>query len=465
MRVVWAPVLLLLAACANKSPLSGPNTGLPSHLSRASFAALTGWAGADLAPAVETFRRSCLSIPQPRARWADACSAAVPVPRDNPVAARQFFEKWFEVYRVHNGSTDQGTFTGYYEAELEASRKRSKEYRYPVFGRPRGGARRLSRRTIENCADDWVRALEHRRRPSSARACRIVRTWPVLFWANNRVDLFITEIQGSARVRLDDGTITRIGYAGQNGHGYVAVGRLLIQRDAIDAKDMSMQAIREWLIKHPRAGRRLMHENPSYVFFKERKKNSDEIGPRGALNVPLTPGRSVAVDPRYIPLGAPVWLETTWPNVPPEELAKARRASTIGTSLLPRLRPSPFPAAPAPPTPAAANKPQPAKPEPEPAPDDPGRLNRLLIAQDTGGVIKGPVRGDVFWGTGAEAFLRAGYMNQTGRWFLLLPKGYYGRMPLPLPVSDQPSASAPAPNPAPKSKRRTFRILPKWLRL
>jgi membrane-bound lytic murein transglycosylase A len=464
LRVAWAPVLLLLAACANENPLSGPNGRMPAHLSHASFAALVGWDKAELAPAVETFRRSCLSIPQPRDRWADACNAAVPVPKNNEKAARQFFERWFDVYRVHNGGTDQGTFTGYYEAELEGSRKRTKEFRYPVFGRPRHGPRRLSRRAIENCADDWVRALERRRRPSRARACRIVRSWPVLFWANNRVDLFITEIQGSARVRLTDGTVTRIGYAGQNGHRYVAVGRLLIQRDVIDAKDMSMQAIREWLIKNPRDGRRLMHENPSFVFFKERKENADEIGARGALNVPLTPGRSIAVDPRYIPLGAPVWLETTWPKVPPEELAKARRTSTVGTLLLPRLRPSQPPAnPPAPKAAADENKPAAKKPQPEtpPAdPGDPGRLTRLLIAQDTGGVIKGPVRGDVYWGTGAEAFLRAGYMNQTGRWFLLLPKGYYGRLPLPPPASD-PRTTAPAP----AAKRRTFRILPSWLRL
>jgi membrane-bound lytic murein transglycosylase A len=408
---------------------------MPAHLSRARFADLAGWDKAKPAAAVETFRRSCLSIPRPRDRWADACSAAVPVPKDDQDAARQFFERWFDVYRVRNGDSDEGLFTGYYEAEIEASRKRTKDYRYPIFARPRHGAHHLSRRVIENCADDWVRSLERRRRPSRSRACRIVRSWSVLFWAKDRIDLFITEIQGSARVRLTDGTTTRIGYAGQNGHPYVAVGKLLIDRDVFDAKDMSMQAIRAWMRKHPRDGRKLMHQNPSFVFFKERRKNRDEIGPRGALDVPLTPGRSVAVDPRYIPLGAPLWIETTWPKVPDEDEPDAgRKAATAGPT--PRPRP--------------------------PEDDEPRPLRRLLIAQDTGGVIRGPVRGDLYWGTGDAALRTAGVMNQKGRWFLLLPKGYYGRpAALPLP----PRGEEPGTTPPPARSRHTFRIWPKWLRL
>lgn len=474
MRVAWAPVLLLLAACASKGPLPKSDARIPEHLTQARFSDLAGWQEAKLSVAVETFRRSCLSIPGRRDRWAAACSAAVPVPRNEEKAAREFFERWFDVFRVSNGGSVNGTFTGYYEAEIEASRERSKEYRYPVFGRPRNGPRRLPRRVIEACADDWVRALEEKRRPSNSRACRIVRGWPILMWANNRIDLFITEIQGSARVKLDDGTITRIGYAGQNGHRYVAVGKLLIDRDIIEAKDMSMQAIRRWLIENPRNGSKLMHENPSFVFFQERKENADEIGPRGALNMPLTPGRSIAVDPRYIPLGAPVWLATTYPSVPPKELAKAREerreSKKRQIALRPRLR-SAIIASSAPvranPTKAVATPPAPDKqrePETPPQPargrDEPEPLRRLLIAQDTGGVIKGPVRGDVYWGTGREAFLYAGYMNQTGRWFVLLPKGYYGRL---ASLSPEPAPSS-TPKADPTPARRGPGILPKWLR-
>lgn len=469
MRVALAPVLILLAACATDAPQPKSDARLPDHLARARLADLSGWQEANLSVAVEAFRRSCLSIPRQRDRWADACSAAVPVPRNDEKAARQFFEQWFDVFRVRNGGTTDGTFTGYYEAEIEASRKRSKEYRFPVFGPPRG-RRRLPRRVIEDCADDWVRATEQERRPSNSGACRIVRSWPVLMWTNSRVDLFITEIQGSARVKLDDGTVTRIGYAGQNGHSYVAVGKLLIDRDVIEAKDMSMQAIRQWLIKNPRDGRKLMHANPSYIFFKEREKNADEIGPRGALNMPLTPGRSIAVDPRYIPLGAPVWLETTYPSVPPVELARAREeerdAATRLVAARPRARPGVRAITPeARPirvvaTANAEVKPPPPAPPKRPsrAPDDPQPLRRLLVAQDTGGVIKGPVRGDVYWGTGKIAFLHAGYMNQTGRWFVFLPKGYYGRLPA-LPSSPPPAAEPPA-----FRTRRTGGILPKWLR-
>lgn len=381
-RIALLTGVALLGACA--SAPTDRNPRLPAHLERVSFAALPGWEDSRPATALAAFRRSCLSIPRGRERWADACSAAVPVPKDDEDAARKFFERWFYAFRVHNGSDDKGLFTGYYEAEIEASRERTKDYRYPIFGRPRG-ARRLPRKLIEACADDWVRAMEADRAPSGAQACRIVRSWPVLMWAKRRVDLFVAEIQGSARVKLADGTTTRIGYHAQNGHGYVAIGSLLIKRDIMEAEDMSMQAIREWILENPEKGAELMHGNPSYIFFREREKNKDEIGPRGAIDVPLTPGHSIAVDPRYIPLGAPLWLDTTFPRGP-----KERRE----------------------------NK--------EPIP-----LRRMLIAQDTGGAVKGTVRGDVYWGTGEEALTMAGHMKEQGRYFLLMPKGYYGLSPLP----------------------------------
>lgn len=239
-----------------------------------------------------------------------------------------------------------------------------------------------------------------------------------------------------------------------------------------------MQAIREWLLKNPADGRKLMHRNPSYVFFKERKNNADEIGPRGALNMPLTPGRSIAVDPRYIPLGAPVWLETTYPSVPPEQLAKARAAERQAAATLVAARPRPRPGV-RPITPEARpirviatadaatrrGPPliKPASNEPPPSSDDPQPLRRLLVAQDTGGVIKGPVRGDVYWGTGQIAFLHAGSMNQAGRWFLFLPKGYYGRLP-ELPPAPSPTAPPAAADRPARPAKRSGGILPKWLR-
>jgi membrane-bound lytic murein transglycosylase A len=170
-------------------------------------------------------------------------------------------------------------------------------------------------------------------------------------------------------VRLDDGSLVRVGYAGQNGHPYRAIGRDLIELGAIEREQMSMQSIRAWLAAHPAEAGMIMARNRSYIFFQEQDGLRPDDGPLGAQNVPLTQGHSLAVDLRYIPLGAPVWLETTAPW--PEGVAP---------------------------------------------------LRRLMVAQDTGGAIKGVVRGDVFWGAGPRAEAVAGRMKSQGRYFLLLPK-------------------------------------------
>ncbi|MEX2454364.1 MAG: MltA domain-containing protein, partial [Rhodospirillaceae bacterium] len=185
-----------------------------------------------------------------------------------------------------------------------------------------------------------------------------------LAWVDSAADAFFLHIQGSGRIRLPDGSILRVGYADANGHVYTAIGRDLIARGAIPREEMSMQAIRTWLAAHPDEGIELMRSNRSFVFFRELTGP----GPVGAQGVPLTPGRSLAVDRNLLPLGVPVWLDTTLPDA-------------NGT---------PF--------------------------------RRLMVAQDTGGAIRGAVRGDVFWGAGAEAADRAGKMKQTGRYWLLRPR-------------------------------------------
>jgi len=191
-----------------------------------------------------------------------------------------------------------------------------------------------------------------------------------LAWVKDPVDLFFLEIQGSGRIRFDDGTVMRVGYAGQNGRDYVAIGRLLRDRGILPAGGASMQAIKDWIRSNPDQGRELMRENMSYVFFKELSGP----GPLGALNVPVTPRASVAADPNYVPLGAPIYLD------------KADRREVDG----------------------------------------------LWVAQDTGGAIKGPNRFDTFWGSGPEAVATAGGMSASGEALILVPKGVAARA-LPQP--------------------------------
>jgi membrane-bound lytic murein transglycosylase A len=185
-----------------------------------------------------------------------------------------------------------------------------------------------------------------------------------MVWVDDAVDAFFLHIQGSGRVVMEDGSVMRVGYAGQNGHPYVAVGRELIARGVLTKENVSMQSIREWLRANPGEAAGLMNKNPSFVFFRPL----DGEGPQGAQGVALTPGRSLAVDRSFVPYGLPVWLDAQDPL------------------------------------------------------DGAARLRRLMVAQDTGGAIRGPVRGDVFWGHGDDAELRAGKMKSPGRYHLLIPR-------------------------------------------
>lgn len=186
-----------------------------------------------------------------------------------------------------------------------------------------------------------------------------------LVWVDDPIDAFFLHIQGSGKVALDDGSAIRVGYAGQNGHVYFAIGRELIRREVLTRETVSLQTIRAWMEANPAEAEPLMHLNPSYIFFREL----DRGGPVGAQNVILTPQASLAIDRSLLPLGAPMWVDVQDPLAPET------------------------------------------------------RWRRLMIAQDTGGAIRGPVRGDVFWGAGAEAEARAGVMKSRGRYWLLLPAG------------------------------------------
>lgn len=394
------------------------------ELQPAAFDDLPGWREDSLVAALPALRRSCaVLVRQPDDRplggardgrvagtvadWRDVCTAlgrlpvvdpqtaVVPGPRPlrDPAEAgassgvpgasstresaeaqvRAFFETRFRPYAVRNRGDPLGLFTGYYEPTLEGSRRRSERYRVPLYVRPPElvtvdlGAFRedLEGRRVAGRLEGRKLVPFHDR--TAIDAGRLGGRGLELVWVDDPVDAFFLHIQGSGRIELDDGGRLRVGYAGQNGHPYFAIGRELIDRGALTPEEVSMQSIRRWLEEHPVEASDVLQKNPSYVFFRELR----EEGPVGSQGVVLTPGRSLAVDRAFLPLGVPVWLDGSAPLV-----------GRPGTDTI---------------------------------------LQRLLIAQDTGGAIRGPVRGDVFWGPGDEAADVAGRMKHPGRLWLLLP--------------------------------------------
>ncbi len=343
-----------------------------SPLQLSSWTALSGWQDDNPAAAWPALRKSC-SVLARKPGWQSVCEMSARLGETpSPAGARQFFEAHFEPWQLVNpDGSREGLITGYYEPLIAASRTRSERYAWPVHGVP------SDMLTVE--LGDLYPSLKSMRLRGRIVGNRIVPYWSrseleqrggalpadILFWAADPIDLFFLQVQGSGQLRLPDGSRARIGYADQNGHPYQSIGRWLVSQGELPLEQASMEGIRLWAQKHPARLHELLNANPSYVFFREL---SAEGGPTGALGIPITAERSLAVDPASIPLGAPVFLSTTYPR---------------------------------------SERP----------------LNRLMLAQDTGGAIKGRVRADFFWGFGAEAGTQAGRMRQQGRLWVLLPKG------------------------------------------
>jgi membrane-bound lytic murein transglycosylase A len=360
--------VLAVFACTPRPPP-------PPHLTLepARFAALPGWDRDNSAAALAAFARSCAALataPQSTALgvagtagdWQAPCAALPQNPDD--ATARRFFERWFAPWQAGNNGDTEGLFTGYYEPELRGARHPRSGFDTPLLKRPPD----LVMVDLGRFRPAWRgeriagRVVGGQLQPYASRTQieqgALDRYHLPLFWVNNPVDAFFLQIQGSGRIILRDGSMVRLGYDGENGQPYVPIGRLLVERGALSKDAVSLQTIRAWIEAHPAEGRALMDDNPSYVFFRVLKGD----GPVGSEGVVLTPGRSLAVDRRFVPLGVPVFLDA----------------------------------------------------------DD--GLRRLMVAQDTGGAIRGPVRGDVFWGTGAAAEAQAGPMKARGQYYLLLPK-------------------------------------------
>jgi peptidoglycan lytic transglycosylase A len=361
-------LVLGLAACA-PPPAPKPAVSAPV-LEQVDWAAVPGWAADDPRPALDAFRKSC-KVVQNRAQWQTACAAAAQFAAADGTAARNFFEAQFLPFRVQQADgSGSGLITGYYVPDLKGSRTPSERYRWPIYGVPDDLLVIDLRSVYPELGDYRLRGRLKGRRvvPYYSRAEIDAGKLPdgkELFWVEDPVELFFLQVQGSGRIELEDGTQVMVHYADQNGYPYRSIGKLLLDRGAMTRDQMSMQNIQAWARQNPDQVSALLAENPSYVFFRELP--ADVTRPFGALGVQLTAERSLAVDPHSIPLGAPVFLSTTWPGG-----------------------------------------------------DTP--LNRLLVAQDTGGAIKGRVRADFYWGIGDEAGALAGRMKQPGRLWVLLPR-------------------------------------------
>lgn len=393
--ITAALVLALLGGCAQLPPPgAGQQAANPAamRLTAVPYSALPGWKRDRLLSALPEMRASCTRLAQlpPEMQlggaglartqggtpvaWAKFCADVAAVAPGDETAVRGVVERDLQPWRISVAGSARAELTGYYEPEVDGSRVRTARYQVPIYSRPRDlveadlgefdpdldGQHIFGRVSGGYLVPYWGRAAIDKGALSRRRL--------ELFWLRTPEDAFFLQVQGSGRIRLPDGKIARVTYAGKNGLPYTPIGKVIAERTGQPASEMTLPLIRDWLDHHPADAREVMERNRSYVFFREVKGLPADEGPPGALGVPLMPERALAVDREDIPLGAPVFVATT----------------------------DPVSGAP---------------------------LDRLMMALDLGGAIKGALRSDIFFGWGAQAESRAGLARQSGQMFLLLPKG------------------------------------------
>jgi len=390
-----APGTAATAKPSGAPPISGTGTAMRRVLIKTNFADLPGWQEDNLAGLDQALFRQCASGQERSANVKrhpalEATCARIAELRDRPGQTRQWVETHFTPWAVAaaeaTGPVFEGLITGYYEPLLRGARQPGGPYQTPIRARPddllvldlasvypetRGI--RLRGRLAPGGGTNAPRVVPYLDRAQLEAQTSHPRLNPALAWVDDPVDAFFLEIQGSGRIQLEDGSTLRVGYADQNGHPYKPIGRELIRRGALPASAVTAPAIRQWLRENPSQAPTVMATNPSVVFFRELApaREPDE-GPPGAMGVPLTPTRSAAIDPQTMPLGAMLFIRT---NHPVKD----------------------------------------------------GSLGRAVVAQDTGGAIRGAVRADFFWGfesvDGVGAADLAGRMRSPGRVWLLWPRG------------------------------------------
>ncbi len=370
---------LLLAACGQETQAPPPLVE-QGPLQPVSFEELPGWHEDRLNEAAPALRRSCERLLQldqsvslgpggmagQAGEWHRLCETLLAIAVVDDATIRQFLVTQFTPFRVADKLGGESLFTGYYEAELRGAKWPGGRYQVPLYRQPDDLVKVAGTGTVGRMEEGELVPYFTRAEIEDG---ALHGQNQELLWVDDPVDAFLLHVQGSGQVRLPDGGSVRVGFAGHNGHEFYAIGRALIASGALTSEDVSMQAIRDWLRANPGQAGELMNRNARYIFFQFIEGD----GPVGAANVALTPERSLAIDHAYIPYHAPVWLDTTWPS---------------------------------------SDRP----------------LQRLMLAQDTGSAIKGPVRGDFFWGFGEPALAMAGRMKQKGALYLMLPKAVAARL-------------------------------------
>ena len=377
--------IALLSGCTATSQVKETPAAGPLNIQAASFQDLPEWQNENFQNFGQAYERSCARVLKKSSQdifgadskfgkaqeWQIACRKFQKIDKQNIRAVREFFEQNFIPYTVKAGADSEGLFTGYYEASLNGSKTKKGKYIYPLRARPDD----LVMVDLGEFRDELKgqriagRVKDGKLKPYETHGEILAGKLPKsqdkpLVWVDDPVEAFFIQIQGSGIVALDDGSVMRVGYAGQNGHPYYAVGRELVKRGELIKDEVSLQTIRAWMKANPSQAQDLMTTNKSYVFFREL----EGAGPEGGEGIALTAGRSLAIDRSIIPYGIPVWLSAENPD--------------------PKQK----------------------------------KINRLMMAQDTGGAIRGPVRGDYFWGYGDQAEIMAGAMKSKGRYWFLLPK-------------------------------------------
>ncbi len=384
MHLAMAIVLSLGLVGCDKLVSLQDRTDQPVVLKKTTFKEVPNWDRDNHADALKTFLVSCDAIEKKspeapfgpkglygtHADWQAACKAGRSVQPDKPFAAKAYFEEWFSPYVSFAGFFKTGLFTGYYEAELNGSLKKHRDYQTPIYARPDDvidvnlgafrddlSGRRIAGRIKNNRLVPYETRAEINNKGTKAGT-------PILAYVDSPIDAFFLHIQGSGRINLDTGSVLRVGYAGQNGWPYYAIGRELVKMGQLEKDQVSLQSIRNWMIAYPEKAQELRETNPSFIFFRKL----DGKKPIGGQGVELTPKRSLAIDTKFWGYGMPIWLQAQHPIYTEKD------------------------------------------------------FYQLMIAQDTGGAIRGPIRGDVFWGHGRDAELLAGPMKSEGRMWALLPK-------------------------------------------
>jgi membrane-bound lytic murein transglycosylase A len=357
------------------------------QIKTSTFSKLPGWDNIEARESLHAFQISCRAFLKQKPDtmvgskhialhaedWYPTCRAALAVPLTSEIAAKNFFEHWLAPIAFYQGKPMEGLFTGYYMPQLKGSLTKTAKFNVPIYGVPNDLItidlgifdpqlkyhRKIIGRVVGN------KLVPYYTRGQIDKGA-IKKKAPVIAWVGSMVDRQFLEIEGSAVIELQDGKKIYIGYAGENGAKYTPLAQILIQKGVMTRDNASMQRIRKYFKTHPAEIVPILNQNKSFVFFNNLRQDA-ALGTQG---VPLTPGYSLAVDRTWVPLGAPIWLNTTRPTAHSKQTA----------------------------------------------------FQRLLIAQDTGGAIRGAVRGDVYWGAGEEATFVAGHMKNKGLYWLLLPK-------------------------------------------